>query len=68
MPARASSPGYAVPYNFSVSPTCGLAFGHSVGTCFHELISTHLAPKGLMVKPTYLLEYKPALKFKNMYC
>jgi len=29
------------PYNFSISPICGFAFGHNVGTCFHELISTH---------------------------
>jgi len=23
---------FAVPYNFSLSPTCGFAFGH----CFHD--------------------------------
>jgi len=27
MPARASPFGFAVPYSFSISPTCGFAFG-----------------------------------------
>jgi len=30
---------FAVPYNFSISHTCGFAFRHA-GTCFHALIST----------------------------
>jgi len=47
MPARDSPSGFAAPYNFSISPPCGFAFRHIAGTCFHELISTHLALKGL---------------------
>jgi len=27
MPARASPSGFAAPYHFSISPTCGFAFG-----------------------------------------
>jgi len=30
MPARASPSDFAVPYNFSISFTCGFAFGHGV--------------------------------------
>jgi len=48
MPARASPSGFAVPFHFSISFTCGFAF-RSAGTCFHELISTHLALKELNV-------------------
>jgi len=39
-----------VPYHFSISSTYGYAFRHSAGTCFHELISTHLALKGLIIR------------------
>jgi len=27
MPARASPSGFTAPYHFSISPTCGFAFG-----------------------------------------
>jgi len=39
---------FAVPYNFSISSTCGFAFEDSVGTCFHVEYIPHLALKGLM--------------------
>jgi len=42
--ARLSPSGFAVPYHFSISSTCGFAFRH------YELISTHLALKGLKSK------------------
>jgi len=41
MPARASPSGLAAPYNFSISPTCGLSFGDGTGTCFHVEYNPH---------------------------
>jgi len=42
MPAHASPSGFATPYHFSISPTCGLA-----GTCFYVEYTPHPALKGL---------------------
>jgi len=42
MPARSS------PSHFSISPTCGWAFGDSAGTCYHVEYTQHPALKGLI--------------------
>jgi len=47
MPARTSPSGFAAPYNFSISPTCGFIFGDSAGTCFHIEYTPHPALKRL---------------------
>jgi len=48
MPARTSPFGFAVPFNFSISPTCSFAFGD--GGTFHVEYTPHPALKGLIVK------------------
>jgi len=50
MPARAVPSGFAAPYHFLISPTCGFTFGDAgtcTGTCFHVEYIPHPVLKGL---------------------
>jgi len=48
MPANASPPGFAVPYNFSISLTCSFCFRTLCGYMFSCGITTHLALKKIL--------------------